>query len=222
MSERSSGPTESEPIEVGGEPFALSGPEEQDSSQVKPPSRTRTIVLSSVLAVGLAGVAVMGWTAWRISSQKDATLTAPPAVAGLKIDDSEDGLSTAEYLTTALSAEVDLDKSVGAVYTDGSAADRSVLFFGGTTLIWTPESDLDTAFGLISDNQGAVANLHEVPAGDLGGTMKCGTTTTDEGDIAVCGWADHGSLALAMFPNRTEGESAKLLREIRIATQTRN
>ena len=222
MSERSSGPTASEPIEVDDEPFALSGPDGPGSAPREKPSRTKVIVLSCLLAAGVAGASVMGWTAWRIASQQDATLTVPPTVASLTIDESDTGLSTAVYLATALSAEVDLDGTVGAVYQDGSAGDRSVLFFGGTTLIWTPESDLDTAFGLISDNEGAVTNLHEVPAGDLGGTMKCGTTKTEDGDIAVCGWADHGSLALAMFPNRSEDDSANLLREIRTEAQTRN
>ena len=60
------------------------------------------------------------------------------------------------------------------------------------------------------------------PAGKLGGTMKCGTTVTDDGNMSVCGWADHGSLALAMFPNRSQDESAKLLVQIRDASQKRN
>ena len=221
MSERSSGPAASEPIEVDDEPFMLSGTDEPDSEPREKPSRTKVIILSFLLAAGLAGASVMGWAIWRIASQNDATLTTPLTVASLTIDDSDTGLSTAEYLTTALSADVDLDDTVGAVYQDRSAADRSVLFFGGTALLWTPERDLDTAFGLMSDNQGAVTNLHEVPPGDLGGTMKCGTTNSEDGDIAVCGWADHGSLALAMFPNRSPDDSAKLLREIRDKAQTR-
>lgn len=227
-------PAATEPIELGGEPFRLTDPAPDspaypypgDSADGDEPptggsARTRRIVLNTLLAVGLAGAAVLGYTAWRIGTQKDATLTAPAQVAGLRMDNTENGRSTAEYLATAISADVDLDQTVGAVYTDPAAADRSVLFFGGTTLIWTPESDLDTAFNLISDDQGSVSGLHQVGAGDLGGTMKCGTTSTGDGDITVCGWADHGSLALAMFPNRDEAESADLLRQIRSAAQTR-
>ena len=41
-----------------------------------------------------------------------------------------------------------------------------------------------------------------VPAGRYGGVMKCGKTSGDGGDFAVCGWADHGSVAMAMFANR--------------------
>ena len=51
--------------------------------------------------------------------------------------------------------------------------------------------------------------------------MKCGTTKTDSGPLTVCGWADHGSLALAMFNNRTESEAAKVMVDIRKATETR-
>jgi hypothetical protein len=237
MSERSTGPTspqpveagpaeESQPIEVGDRPFALtdsddSGSEERDATRT-PRSRTKRIVLSALLVAGLAGAAVLGAGVWRVSSQKDATLVAPPEVGTLRIDDSAGGMETADYLTTALAAEVDLDKTVGAVYTDAGSSDRGVLFFGGTTLIWTPESDLDTAFDLMSDDQGAVTGLHRVAAGPLGGTMKCGVTRSQDGDLAVCGWADHGSLALAMFPNRPESDSAKLMLDIRSAAQTRD
>jgi len=235
MSERSTGPTspqpveagpaeESQPIEVGDHPFALTDsddPEERDATRT-PRSRTKTVVLSALLVAGLAGAAVVGAGAWRISAQKDAALVAPPEVGTLRIDESARGKETADYLTTALAAEVDLDKTVGAVYTDGGSSDRGVLFFGGTTLIWTPESDLDTAFDLMSDDQGAVTGLHEVAAGPLGGTMKCGLTRSQDGDLTVCGWADHGSLALAMFPNRPEPESAKLMLDIRSAAQTRD
>jgi hypothetical protein len=176
-------------------------------------------MLGSLLAVALTGAAVVGMTGWQIATQKDATLVAPPQVAGLRLDQSENGKSTADYLQTALSAEVDLDHAVGAAYLD--VGGRNVLFFGGTALIWSPENDLDSAFNLISDDQGAVTDLHDVPAGRLGGTMRCGKTATDDGDMTVCGWADHGSLALGMFPKRTEADSAELLRQIRAGAQTR-
>ena len=202
------------PIELGTRPDVAAADAEHSSRP-----RARKIVLGSLLAVALAGAAVVGVTGWQIAAQKNATLVAPSQVAGLRLDDSENGRSTADYLQTALSADVDLDHAVGAVYLD--AGGRNVLFFGGTALIWTPENDLDSAFDLISDDQGAVTGLHDVPAGRLGGSMKCGKTATDDGDMTVCGWADHGSLALGMFPMRTEADSARLLREIRASAQTR-
>jgi hypothetical protein len=217
-------PGDAAPIEMSSEPFDVTPVADQD--EVSAPSarrwNTRTIVLASLLAVGLAGAAVLGTAAWRIASQKDTTLTTPAEAGGLRRDDSEQAVSTAESLRTALTAEVALDEAVGAVYTDPASKDRSVLFFGGTTLFWTPADDLDTAFGLFNDAAGEVTGLAEVPPGPLGGTMKCGSVASPDGDMAVCGWADHGSLALAMLPNRTPAESAPLLRAIRDKSQTRD
>jgi hypothetical protein len=214
-------PVESQPFELD-EPFHLTvtGDGTPSAEPPKPRSKVRRIVLGALLAVALAGLAALGYAGWQIRSQKDATLSTPAEIGSLTLDETENGQATADYLQTALSAEVDLDKAVGAVYRDANG--QSILFFGGTTLIWTPDSDLDTAFGLIADNQGAVTGLHEVDAGKLGGTMKCGSTKTDDGDLSVCGWADHGSLALAMFPVRSESESAKLLLQLRDATEKRH
>jgi hypothetical protein len=216
-----------QPFEINDRPFSLTGLDQDETDQGgdendarRPRSKVRRIVLLSLLAVGLAGAAALLYAGWQISSQKDATLTAPARIGSLTLDDSEDGKSTADYLQTALAAEVNLDKTVGAVYTD--AAKNNVLFLGGTGLIWSPEKDLDTTFSLISDNQGAVTDLHKVDAGALGGTMKCGTTKSDDGDLAVCGWADHGSVALAMFPGHSAKESAALLLQIRDAAQKRS
>lgn len=216
-----------QPFEITDQPFSLTGfgPDQTDEDHdgdgaPRPKSRVRRIVLLSLLGVGVAGAAALLYAGWQVNSQKDATLTAPAQIGSLTLDQSEDGKSTADYLQSALAAEVSLDKTVGAVYSD--SAKNNVLFLGGTGLIWSPEKDLDTTFGLISDKQGAVTGLHKVDAGELGGTMKCGTTKSDNGDLAVCGWADHGSVALAMFPGHTEKESATLLLQIRDATQKRS
>jgi hypothetical protein len=210
-------------IEMGPVPFEVT-PARDDAQGHQPRSRSRTrrIALSALLAAGLAGAAVLGTTGWRITAQKDATLTVPQNVAGLRLNNTADAATTAEYLRTALTAEVTLDDAVGGVYTDPADEGRSVLFFGGTGLIWTPERDLETAFDLVEDDAGAVTGLRGVPAGRLGGAMKCGTADDSSGAITVCGWADHGSLALALFPNRSVAEAGPLLRAIREAAQTRN
>lgn len=211
MSEPAQSPIEIGAIDLSAEPPA-DGP--------RPRQPIRRILVTALLVIAVAGGAALAWVGWQITSQKDARLATPETIGSLRLDLSEDGKATADYLQTALSAEIDLDKAVGAVYLDGTG--KNVLFLGGTSLIWTPENDLDAAFGLVADNEGAVTGLHAVSAGPLGGTMKCGTTKSDDGDLAVCGWADHGSLALAMFTNRSEPDSAALLREIRQATQSRS
>lgn len=204
------------PIDIGAIELT---PETPPSSA--PRSRARRVLLSGLLVVAVAGAGVVAYEAWQITTQKDAKLSAPPQIGSLSLDTSQDAQDTADYLQTAVAAEIDLDKTMGAVYKDTAASGKDILLFGGTTLIWTPANDLDAAFGLIDDNEGAVTGLHEVDAGPLGGTMKCGSTKTDSGPLTVCGWADHGSLAVAMFNNRTEQEAAPLLRQIRGATESR-
>jgi len=232
-----SAPTDDHPIDIGtveppafassasssaSDPSAAASASTSSTDGEPAPRRrlpARRIVLGALVVVALAGGVAFGRTGWQIYTQKDATLDTPAKIGNLTLDDSTEGMATAEYLQTALSAEVKLDKAVGAVYRD--SANKNILFLGGTGLFWTPADDLSTAFGLIADNEGAVTGLHDVDAGPLGGTMKCGATKTDEGDLTVCGWADHGSLAMAMFPSSTDAEAAPLMRDIRAAAQKR-
>jgi hypothetical protein len=207
-----------QPIDVTPPP---SEPVEEPKTTTPRRRRTRLIVLGSLLTVGLVGAAFAGTVGWRVSQQKDAQLETPPEVAGLRLDQSARAQETADYLRTAIGARIDLDDSIGVVYTDPASADRSVLLFGGTTLIWTPGGDLDTLFDLLSDDNGAVNDLHEVDAGDLGGVMKCGESVAPEGNTTVCGWADHGSVVLALLPGRGQDEGATLLRDIRGTIQSR-
>ncbi|MEO3780118.1 hypothetical protein ABGB16_25515 [Micromonospora sp. B11E3] len=214
---------EPEPIDLTEEPIQLSNrdPGDEDGKR-RPWSRRRRIVLGVILVAGLAGVGALGTAGWRVAQQKDARLTAPDTVAGLRRDDSERARSTADYLRDGLAADIELDRSFGTVYRDPADEKRSVLVFGGTTLLWQPERDLDTLFRLLADETGKVTGVHRVPAGRFGGVMKCGTTSGDGGDFAVCGWADHGSVAMAMFPNRPVDASGELMRRLREGIQTRS
>ncbi|WP_229402403.1 hypothetical protein [Micromonospora okii] len=219
---RSSLTDEPQPIELGEEPIRLSTRDRGDAPERAPWSRRRRLLLTAALAVGLAGVGALGVAGWRVAQQKDARLTTPDNVAGLTRDDSERARSTADYLRDGLAADIELDRSVGAVYRDRADDKRSVLLFGGTTLLWQPERDLDTLFRLMADETGKVTGIGEVDAGRLGGVMKCGTTSGDGGDFAICGWADHGSVALAMFPGRPVDAAGVLMRQIREDVQTRS
>lgn len=186
------------------------------------PSRARRIVLASLLLVGLAGAATLGVTGMRILQQKDATLRPPASVAGLSRDNSASAAETAESLRAALTAGIDLDETTAAVYTDGAGRDRDVFLLGGTSLLFSPERTLDDALDLVRGQGTETSGMHEVDAGDLGGVMKCGTLTMPEGRMAACGWADHGSVAVAMFLRRDVEEAAVLTRQLRDATQTRS
>ncbi|MER7169688.1 hypothetical protein ABT336_27010 [Micromonospora sp. NPDC000207] len=215
-------PDGAEPVELAEEPIRLShhDPDDGPRRSLFGSKRARW-ALAAALVVGLAGAGALGVAGWRVAQQRDTDLTTPDRVAGLSRDDSERARSTADYLRNGFAAQIDLESSFGTVYGDPADDRRPVLIFGGSALLWQPERDLDTLFGLMADETGEVAGISEVPAGRLGGTMKCGTTGGEGGDFAVCGWADHGSVVMAMFPGRPVSEAGGLLRTIREEIQTR-
>ncbi|MER6758306.1 hypothetical protein ABT235_29500 [Micromonospora echinofusca] len=211
-----------EPIDLTDEPIQLSNRDPESAPERRGTwSRRRRVAWAVAALVGLAGAAVLGTAGMRIAQQKDADLATPDRVAGLVRDDSDRARSTSDYLRSGFAADIDLDSSFGIVYRDPADEKRSVLVFGGTTLLWQPERDLDSLFKLLTDETGKVTGLRKVPAGRLGGVMKCGTTSGDGGDFAVCGWADHGSVVMAILPGRAVEDAGQLFRSIRAEIQTR-
>ncbi|MEU2613586.1 hypothetical protein ABZ570_18655 [Micromonospora sp. NPDC007271] len=210
-----------EPVDLTDEPIQLSRRDPALQPERPRPTRRRRIALAAGLVVGLAGLGSLGVVSWRVLEQKDTRLDPPAKVAGLTRDNSDRARTTADYLRDGFAADIELDRSFGTVYSDSADAKRAVLVFGGTTLLWRPERDLDTLFGLMADETGKVTGLRDVSAGRLGGVMKCGTTSGDGGDFAVCGWADHGSVVMAMFPGRSVDDAAALFRQLREAIQSR-
>jgi hypothetical protein len=184
--------------------------------------RTRWIIVGVLGALFLVATAIFAPLGWRLVADRGTTLSTPATLAGLTLDKTSDANQTADYLRNAVAADTSLDSSVGAVYRDPGAPNHSVLFFGGTALILSPGHQLDNTLAtLLNDQNGNVSDLHVVPAGPLGGVMKCGTSTGDGGLMAVCGWADNGSLAVALFPGRTVDGAADLMRQMRSGIQHR-
>jgi hypothetical protein len=170
--------------------------------------------------VFVAAVATLGVLDWR-RHHAGSTLGTPATIGTLRHDTAADAAQTATYLSDALGADIALKSTTGAVYRDPADKNRVVLLFGGTGSFGSPAKELSTALGLLDDSSGSVAGLHDVPSGPLGGTTKCGTSNGDGGPMSVCGWADSGSVAVALFPDRSVDESAALIRQVRDAVEHR-
>lgn len=196
-----------------------------DEDDAATQAKRRRIMLTVMAVLGAGAVAAaftLGPTLWRISQQSDAVLTMPEKIDSYVRDDSPAAKDTAGYLLTALAADIELDTTASAIYTDpAQGTPKSIMLFGGTTTMFSPERDLETVLRLMNDETGSVTGLKDYEPGDLGGVLKCGASDGPEGALAVCGWADHGSIALALFPGRTPAEAAPLMTTLRTATLTR-
>lgn len=158
-----------------------------------------------------------------ILAERNATLSTPDTVAGLKKSTNAQLQPFAEKATADLKEESGLTSTIAAFYEDPKDRQKLVMLVGGTKLLLRPESELDDAFR--GFNEGAdndVKNVVEVDAGDLGGKARCGSVTEEGTESALCAWADHGSIVLGVFFNRPVNESAALLRQIRSEILTRD
>ena len=147
--------------------------------------------------------------------RRTPTLTMPAQVAGAGARrQRRRAKATADYLRTALRRRASTwTRAVGAVYTDPAAADRSVLLFGGTTLLWSPERDLDTAVRARSpdDQRRGRPACTRCPPATWAASMKCGTTPRRRrhGDRRCAAGPTTAAVATgACFPGRSQDDAA--------------
>ncbi|MEV6525157.1 hypothetical protein AB0M43_24705 [Longispora sp. NPDC051575] len=197
--------------------------DEQPEEERKPlPLRRILLIAGGVFGViVLISAVIWGPTIWQVVRQGDPELTIPDKAAGLTLDTSERGKRTAEGMREALSVPVGFDKTVGGVYQDPAAPTRSVIVVAGSATLFDPEETLDDLFAVITDKAGGVNATRAVSAGPLGGEARCGETAIDADKVPVCGWADHGSAGLMLFPGHTPEAAAGLFVTLRGAVQKR-
>ena len=185
------------------------------------------IVCGALAGVALLGSAVVyGPTVVRVTQQSGTTVSTPAQVGSFTLFSTDDATNTAEYVRDAVVAEVSLDKSVGAIYRDqnGPSEVRTVILVAGTGRIWKPERSLDAAFKAVAGPRRRgrrFRDVHDVDAGDLGGVARCGVIVDKDGAMAVCGWADNGSVGVVLFPGRQVADAEKALLQLRSAVEHR-
>lgn len=189
----------------------------------KRPSRAVILVAGGVAAALLAAIVVGGLVLFRphLSSHHPASLSTPPQVAGLERSDDPTLEDAAVQLSAMITSCADLDTAVAAFYTDPRAEEQLIVVVGGTAPLRRPADELGAAFRCA--NEGGLPSSQRAPVdpGPMGGSAMCGEGSTEGILVSVCGWADYGSLVLAVFFNRSVEDSAALLRDIRAEVLTR-
>jgi hypothetical protein len=171
------------------------------------------VLLTMMLACGGCCGGAFLWSK-QSYDQYPATAATDAAVAGLTAVD--DG--SADKIVSRLRGTVDTEQideaRFSVVYRDMSK--RRVTVFGTTRLVTDPKKALDASMTQLT-SQLQLSDVHKVDAGPLGGQERCGTGRLDGRSVAVCAWADHGSVGVGLFAGRSVEGSAPTLQEIRAA-----
>ncbi|WP_157751195.1 hypothetical protein [Actinoplanes derwentensis] len=104
-------------------------------------------------------------------------------------------------LTTDLEKELEgypgAANAFGAVY--GSLADKKMIAaLAAEVDIDDPQRMLDTVFQSFSGSN-QLTGVSPASTGSLGGVAQCGGTVISGSDVAICGWADEGSVGMFLF-----------------------
>ena len=148
-----------------------------------------------------------------------ASIAAEADVPGLTRSSDTGRQRTADKLLGALESEQWDEQSVSVLYTD--QRQRGATLLATTRFVYDPKKALKERFTKLT-NDLKIRDSEPVDAGELGGYGRCGTGTLNGRGVALCGWADHGSLAVLVTAGRSVPETADLLGTIRAAVLKRD
>jgi hypothetical protein len=149
-----------------------------------------------------------------------AKVATPAQAAGLvRVDDAAARRLIIDMKRRVRSEYLLAEDVFAAVYTEPETDGENVNLLGAARLTLDPDKDLKSALGKLS--RFTVTESRPLDAGRLGGELRCGQASGEDSTV-VCGWADHGSIGVAVFTGRSTEESAELLRGLRAAVVTRS
>ncbi|GIJ49705.1 hypothetical protein Val02_65910 [Virgisporangium aliadipatigenens] len=178
------------------------------------PFKTVTFLALTVACCG----GIIGW-ARPFVDEYPASISAGAAVPGLTPTTDAARRKAAEELAGVIEADQLDEKSFPLIWNDNNK--RAVTVAATTRFVQNPGKDLDARFGELTERLKLGAPT-KVDPGPLAGQMRCAAGSSGGRDAAVCGWADHGSLAVGVFPGRSTNEAAELLRTIRSSVLQRD
>jgi hypothetical protein len=170
------------------------------------------MLLLAVLCAGCCGASYAWarpyWVQYPASVQVDAT------VPGLTRTNDTAAKKAATDVQKALTSD-HLDESGFTVtYTDASNKSLRVLVAGATRFITDPTRDLEASIGKLPAAL-QVGTVRDIDPGTFGGEQRCAAARYDSRSATVCGWADHGVIALAVFPGKSLEQAGTLTHNIR-------
>ncbi|MEV1330558.1 hypothetical protein AB0J20_13385 [Micromonospora costi] len=190
----------------GGFPPPQSGQPFGDPVAAPPPKKSKAgrivlIVVAAVLVLCLGGGAAI-WFAVKdeVGEGVDAARTrveAPATLAGRpKITDPGLQALTDQMVSQMKKTAQGETGTVGAFYGDPAKQDL-VVAIAISGLMADPTRELDQTVGELAKELG-VGEMASVEPGPLGGEARCGDGKAEDAPMAVCAWADRGSVGVIM------------------------
>jgi hypothetical protein len=152
--------------------------------------------------------------------QYPASAALPAQVSDLALRDDAGSRQAVDRLKADLrSAHWLAEETFAGVY--GDRAGKRVTVFGTTGFRFSPDDDLKSELERLTDRY-RIRDVEQFDTGARGEYLRCGVGRDGDATVAVCGWADHGSLATAVFTRRSPTDSADLLQSLRTTIITRD
>ncbi|MEV6346174.1 hypothetical protein [Actinoplanes sp. NPDC051851] len=214
---------------IPGQPPFLPPPPPQKKSPVL---KIILIVVAVIVVLCIAGVAALAVFGKNELDKVQATVASASAAAEKisiaepdtlgdrpKLTD-EQFTSLADQMKTSLSEYPQAKNSFAAFY--GEAAKKDIIGVLATEAVITdPQAELDAAFTSFGESS-AVTGRTKVDTGDLGGVAECGSTAQSGVDMAVCGWADGGSVGMALIYFKKASEVTAEFPTLRAEIETKS
>ncbi|MEV0897269.1 hypothetical protein [Actinoplanes sp. NPDC049802] len=166
-----------------------------------------SVAIALVLCVGgAATILLIGKNAVDDAEAAAArvTIAQPVTLGGLPLVDDPRFSAVTEEMESSLAAYPGASSSFGALY--GSPTGQNMVAALATkATITDPEKEVAESFRVFGQSA-TVSGLADAATGELGGVAKCGTSSTSGIDLAICGWADEGSVGMIMWFFKTAAD----------------
>lgn len=139
----------------------------------------------------------------------DPTTEAPPPGANVQIAEPKTlggrpKLTDAQFAAVATQLQDGLKevpkvtKTVGALY--GTVEKQNIVILAAAQApIDNPAQELNSSFASAGFGGLKINNIQTASTGNLGGSAKCGSTDASGTDLAICMWADNGSIGMLLW-----------------------
>ncbi|GAA2396783.1 hypothetical protein Cme02nite_61000 [Catellatospora methionotrophica] len=193
------------------DPFAGHEPRSKRRHDPDPPYKKSrkglwiTLVVLLVVCGGGAGGAyyflsdTIGDVKDTVDQAATITVKEPAQLGGREKSTSPDLVKGAQELRTQMIAdEPGVTASVAAFYGDVKTKNMAMAFAAALPVL-SPKSEMDGFMKAVTGDSKITEPWVDVPAGPLGGVAKCAGMTSDGTAMAVCAWADAGSVGSIMY-----------------------